>query len=361
MSRTDKPKSLYVRASKHASNIINHYVQDRDIQDLALECYMDKRPKTYAETYKGIYDLSRNTKWIFHFISGLIAWAFMQFLLSYFITAMGVPPPPPLLIWVNAAFVLALAEYGQHKTLNTLWKVYFQDGRKFVPSLVFLVALFSLFSIVSSGYSAYYFLDDSQFAKIGVALSLFVETMIVVNSYNIHNYRYKTALTVEMINDYTNAHPNSNNPLVPNFHHPNKLGHSETPLHSNKVNGHNKHLKEQTFNFRPNPVITMDKEVKSLKKNSRKTDKNAWTKTYLNGRISTYNRRIEKRGEKGGTDTQKMQKHFLLFLKDNWHDLQDGGVVPDVPNDLRKQFYQTQNSQPIRAYIAEQNSQTVGV
>jgi len=368
MSNTDRTektqnKSLYVRASKHASKLINSYVQDRDIQDIALDCYMDKRPKTYAETYKGIYDLSCNTKWVWHFISGVIALAFMQFLFRSFIEQMGLSSPPPFLYWTAAAIILAIGEYCQDKTLNTVWKVYFQEGRKLVPGLVFLAALFSLFSVASSGYSAHYFLEGHQFAKFGILLSLFIETMIVVNSYNIHNYRYKTAMSVEMINDYSSSVVQGQNPLVPEFQKPiqNNLAQSGIHLGTKKVNGHHKQPKQELYNNSQKPVVTVHKDVKPKKKNRRKADRNAWSKTYLNGRINTYNRRIEDRGEKGGTDTQNMQMYFLLFLKNNWNNLQDGGVVPDVPNNLRQQFYQTKNSDNIRAYIEKQNSQTVAV
>lgn len=155
--------------------------------------------------------------------------------------------------------ILWLLEYGQHVTLNSLFDIYFQ-WQKVVIGLAILAALFSIASVSTSGLGAKEFvyvaksvdpasvgeidkqidealalrnkhsdrsnsiikqrdaevaylreqkalmMSDNKgtvegYSKIMIAISLFFEIMIITNTFNIHNYQFKTARETQMIND----------------------------------------------------------------------------------------------------------------------------------------------------------------
>jgi len=339
-------RKLNVKASDFANKISKYYIEDEKIQAIAVDCYMDKRPKTYPEVYMGIYELSKNSKIFFHIFSWIIALPFLNFLVVLMCEKMGVGTPAPFFGWAVGAIILAFAEYGQSKTLDTLFKVFFQDGETLVPGLLVLAGLFSLFSIASSGYSAYVFLGATDFMIWGVGLSLFVEIMIITNSYNIHNFRYKTAKTLNMLNDFANQSPTAENPLVPYFDSP-AAPKITVAKPMSKINGHTKKPNGQhLYNNATKPVVTANKQRK---------DKAAWTAKDIKDNHSVYEKRLAEKE----TPARLMQQHFWTYIITNWKTLQSGGVVPVVDIDMRKRFYNTKDATEINNFIHQKNAELV--
>lgn len=213
---TPPPQTVNLSGRANVGQLFNHYHADKDTEDLISDCYFDKRPKPYPMVYRRIYDLSRNSKLGFHVVSWCIAISFVQSLVPLLFNAASLSMFHPLQSWILGGAALAYFEYSQHQTLETLWTVYFQY-KKFVPGIVLLTALFSIISIVTSVYAAFSLLENSTYQIGFVAFALFVETMIITNSYNIHNYRKKTANAVKMENDF-------NSGLDPGMYFHNQLG-----------------------------------------------------------------------------------------------------------------------------------------
>ena len=156
--------------------------------------------------------------------------------------------------------ILLLLEYGQHVTLNSLFNIFFQWKKQIVPGLFVLALLFSIASVGTSGLGAKEFVQVSKapdseyiadidrqindalelrkkhsdrgnstirqrdaeveylraqketylsenkdssknYGQIMMIISLFFEIMIIANTFNIHNYQFKTTKETQMIND----------------------------------------------------------------------------------------------------------------------------------------------------------------
>lgn len=267
-----------LHASRHLLELVRDYVDDEKVQADVVESYNAKKPKPYAHVFNGLFRFSKVTLFAFHSLSFLIATPLIfslafQFLLrrdpaeiktlfdNIVANGFGEMLTPVFIIPATVTLmILLLLEYGQHTTLNGLFNIFFQWGKKIVPGLAILALLFSGASVGTSGLGAKEFvyvskapdktelsalenqLDqalelrekhsdrsnsiirqrDSEIAhlrmqkakfleghseqvqgysKIMIFISLFFEIMIIANTYNIHNYQYKTAKETQMIND----------------------------------------------------------------------------------------------------------------------------------------------------------------
>ena len=271
-----KPISKKLRTSKHLLSFVDTYVDDKTVSSDIVDAHMAKRPKSYGQVFNRIFRASKRSLFLFHCLSFILAFPLIFSLVWQFIlrqdkaelnalfqnvidngaNAMSLKFLLPVFI---AGLVLALAEYWQHVTLNDLFEIYFQTGKKIVTGLAFLAVLFSCFSIVSSSYGAsevvsiknvvdpialtqinneindalrsrkatrgpadllarkdaeiqrlrdertrLYDTNESNTLKYSNILfytALLVEILIVTSSFNVHNYQFKTSAEVNFIND----------------------------------------------------------------------------------------------------------------------------------------------------------------
>ena len=200
--------------------------------------------------------------------------------------------------------ILLLLEYGQHVTLNSLFNIFFQWKKQIVPGLFVLALLFSIASVGTSGLGAKEFVQVSKapdseyiadidrqindalelrkkhsdrgnstirqrdaeveylraqkqtylsenkdssknYGQIMMAISLFFEIMIIANTFNIHNYQFKTTKETQMINDLKKGHGDiSYNPYYrangngqQQSQHNNQQRHQQNGQYNNQQNG----------------------------------------------------------------------------------------------------------------------------
>jgi len=274
-----------LRASKYLLELVNTYVEDEKVQADIVESYRQKKPKSYAQVFNGLFRFSKVTLMFFHGLSFLIATPLIfslafQFMLQreqseikgLFDAVLqdfsNVFTPLFLIPALITCLILFLLEYGQHVTLNSLFDIYFQWGKKIIPGLAILALLFSSASVFTSGFGAKEFvqvskgadpaaladldsqidearklrmahsdrgnatikkrdqeveylraqraefvegntLEISKYGQIMMAIALFFEIMIITNTFNIHNYQFKTARETEMVNDLMNGYTGS--------------------------------------------------------------------------------------------------------------------------------------------------------
>lgn len=368
---TSRPVTL--AGSQNVAQVFDQYHLDKETENLIAECYFDKRPKTYPQVYRRIYDLSRNSKVAFHVVSWCIAISFVQSLVPMFLSAAGLPLLHPLQSWIIGGLLLGFFEYGQHQTLETLWTVYFQT-KKVVFGIAFLTLLFSTISVVTSVYAAFALLENSTYQLGLVALALFVEFMILTNSYNIHNYRQKTANTVKMLNEFGNGIDTGMY-----FHNlPKKSAATALPPNYNQTaptaakieidQGAKKIVKPspleiKTFSLfkqQSNPIQGIKKEKKTTEtdsKNNQKSTGNVATKTpktsvptdfqVIEGKFwtlkniesfeSAYKNKID---NEGNNFTRIANWTFFKHYRKNWKKFSDGKTAPQVGAPERKKWYE---------------------
>lgn len=204
---TDAPKvKTTLKASEHLSQLTDAYISSEAAKQNVIKAIGNKHPKGYGELYSPIYTFSYFATAFFHFISFFIAHPYISRVVVFFgVSAVGFEIGKPSAS-LGAGLILVLMEWGQHATLNTLWNVYFQDGKKMVLGIAALAAFFSLFSIGSSGYSAYYYFSNSQYFIWGMLLSLGNEGLIISISGWRHYYEYKSAKESVLVNDLRNGY-----------------------------------------------------------------------------------------------------------------------------------------------------------
>lgn len=390
---TPPPVTLFAR--QNVAQVFEQYHLDKETENLISECYFDKRPKTYPQIYRRIYDLSRNSKFAFHVVSWCIAISFIQSLVPILLNAAGLPLLHPLQSWLIGGVILGFFEYGQHQTLETLWTVYFQTKRV-VLGIAFLTLLFSIISVVSSTYAAFILLSESSYQYGLVAFALFVEFMILTNSYNIHNYRQKTANTVKMLNDFGNGidtgmyfHNQPQNANLPINDNPIAV----TSAKINRQQGATKivkpsqsqveHFGKRAKVFQQSqktvtpletpivapvivptvvPVTTVDstsaivpsQKLKNVvrtkvlpnskyepikaKKVAKKASKSpVWNLAEVKRNIRAYQSKLEKYGD---SFPRCAQLAYFEHLKNNWENLNSGGVVKRVATEKRYEWFE---------------------
>lgn len=376
---------LTLSARQNIAQVFEQYHIDKETENLISECYFEKRPKAYPQIYRRIYDLSRNSKLAFHVVSWCIAISFIQSLVPLLFNAAAIPLPFPLLSWIIGGVILGFFEYGQHQTLETLWTVYFQT-KKVVFGIAFLTLLFSVISLLSSTYSAFILLSHSAYQYGLVAFALFVEFMILVNSYNIHNYRQKTANTVKMLNDFGNgidaglyfhnqpqmaALPVNDNQatiapqasVVPAKIQIQKDASKIVAPSKSQINRYGKKYKtfQQTATNvapvakpeTPSATIAPEKsqnvvrtsvapkskpDIAKTKKVAKKPSKSpVWALADVKRNIRAYKSKLEQYGD---SFARCAQLAYFENLSKNWESLNSGGVVPQITSKQRYEWFE---------------------
>jgi len=381
--RESTPPPVILSAKENIAQVFEQYHLDKETENLISECYFEKRPKTYPQIYRRIYDLSRNSKFAFHVVSWCIAISFIQSLVPIIFNAATIPLPYPWLSWLIGGVILGFFEYGQHQTLETLWTVYFQT-KKVVGGIAFLTLLFSIISVLSSTYAAFILLSESSYQYGLVAFALFVEFMILTNSYNIHNYRQKTANTVKMINDFGNSidsgmyfHNQFQNANLPVHYNQATPTPAKIEIHqeANKVGKSSKSKKNRYGNktkvsqqgatdvapiVAPSEIVdtqsatitpqkpinvvrtmispkskpSIIKTKKVLKKPSKSP---VWTLADVKRNIRAYRSKLEQYGE---SFARCAQLSYFQNLRDNWDILNSGGVVLQISSKARYTWFE---------------------
>lgn len=202
-------------ATRRIANLTDAYVYSEAARQDVVKAVLAKRPRSYGEINSPMNKYSYLFSYFAHFCSILLALPFIAHFLGVFVGLVGYPTPPAQLMYFVAAFLLFTFEVGQSKTLNQTFDNYYNDGNYPIEAAT-VAALFSLFSVVSSGFSAYYFLQDRpDFIWVGVGLSLLMETLIIYCNFFRHRYQYKTRLEAEMLNDF--SHNTNSNALFETF------------------------------------------------------------------------------------------------------------------------------------------------
>lgn len=269
-------KDKEINVSENFLSLVSSYVKDEKVQADVIEAYEEKRPKGYGEVFNGLFRFSRGTLYAWHALSFILAsslvfsmvWQFvlrrsyaeMAVLFDNVMADAGTILNPVVLLAVSITIaILLLAEYGQNVTLNSLFNIYFQWGKKIIPGLALLAFCFSAFSIISSGYGSKEVVevkryDPTLLAGINIEIddairsrkalktsdidlikgkeaeleylrskrdkieakhesktgnismimfmvAMLIEVLIISNTYSIHNYQYNSAKEVVMVND----------------------------------------------------------------------------------------------------------------------------------------------------------------
>ncbi len=307
-----------MKTSGHLLELVRAYVDDEKVRADVVEAYNEKKPKSYAQVFNGLFRFSKLTLFAFHSLSFLIATPLVFSLAYQFILrkdqgeikilfdnilqdSSNIFDLSFMIPATITVMILFLLEYGQHTTLNSLFNIFFQWGKKVVPGLALLALLFSAASVSTSGFGAREFIHvskavdplalgniDSQinqaldlrnqhsdrsnsivrkrdseieylrqqraeligetkksmadYAMIMMCISLFFEIMIIANTYNIHNYQYKSAKETEMINDLAySGNTSSGNYNIPMGSKAAYIPRSDKDLNGHKlgkINGH---------------------------------------------------------------------------------------------------------------------------
>lgn len=153
MNTPNGSRSNNLKASKYLIELVKSYVDDEKVRADIVESYHQKKPKSYAQVFNGLFRFSKITLMFFHGLSFLIATPLIfsltfqllmrrdqseiKGLFDNVLQDFGAVFTP--LFFIPAAItliILFLLEYGQHVTLNSLFNIYFQWGRKsFLDSL----------------------------------------------------------------------------------------------------------------------------------------------------------------------------------------------------------------------------------
>ncbi len=197
-SQREKTKTI-LKASEHIEHLTEGYVLSSEAKKNIAKAYIAKRPKGYGEIYSPIYNLSYYATTLLHIFSLVIALPFVTILVGFFAQQIGLPIGEQTAYIIAAGFLASL-EIAQHSTLNVMWNIYFQDG-KFAAGITVVAIIFSAFSVASSGYSAYHFLQGSQFVIWGLAISIGNEALINWLSHWRHKYEWTTRQESQMVND----------------------------------------------------------------------------------------------------------------------------------------------------------------
>lgn len=362
-------KSLLL-ASRRISNLTNSYIGSESARKEVVKAVLAKRPRSYGEINAPMKKYSYLFSYFAHFCSIVLALPFIAHFLGLFLSLIGYTTPPATLCYIIASALLFVFEVGQSKTLNQTFDNYYNDGEYPIEAAI-VAALFSLFSITSSGYSAYYFLkDQTEFIYVGVGLSLLMESLIIYTNFFRHRYEYNTRLEAEMLNDFN--HNTNSNALFETFQ---KTASNALPISYNqavstpakieieegaKSEGFNlvtptkKELKKYgVFRQKNSPVRAEKTEEISTKKDlgsnttkmpakrvltqSQTDDGKKWTESQIQNNIKSYEGKLRKFGKSFSiianlTFFKEYKKRFKLENQ--------VGTMPKVEAGDRKKWYE---------------------
>jgi len=313
-----------LKVSDHIYSVVQNHFKEAEIQNSLIESYYKARPKSYPVVFRQLFVLSKYSRQLFHIFSLLIALSFGFNLVSWLMSAMGVPAVHYIIPLTVAILILGLFERFQDVCLDIYFTMYFQT-KKHSPTLLTLSGFFSIISIVSSVYSAKELSSFSSYSYAFIALSFIVELMIIGTSYFIHSYHHRSALTVNLISD---LYSQQNEVVTANNSRQIKSD-IEAPKQAKKVS---------SILF-TNSVQTADA--------AKKAEVKVWKKEDIKNNRTKYKERLKAKE----TLSRKVGYYFFDSLYQNWSNLQQNNVVPVIPQNVRKEFYKTKNIDTIKDYI----------
>lgn len=353
-------------ASRRIAILTNAYVYSESARQDVAKAIFAKRPRSYGEINSPMNKYSYLFSYFAHFCSILLALPFIAYSLGFFVKLIGYPTPPIVLMYSIAAVILFIFEVGQSKTLNQTFDNFYNDGNYPIEAAI-VAAGFSIFSIVSSTYSGYHFLQDhSEFIVLVVSWSLLMETLIIYCNFFRHRYQYHSRLEAEMLNDF--SHNTNSNALFEPFK---KTSAKSQPINYNQVsnqapkveidsgakNGGTQILKPSKmelekygiFKQQTNP-LQATKTAKVSTKKEKLTNKQTpsltvstpkneekWMLYQVRNFESSYKRKI---ADEGKTFSKVANKTFFSHYLKNWKTVSTDGEAPKVSAVDRKKWYE---------------------